>query len=614
MSTEQNSGQNDDTPLENGAEIIKRFGGIRPMAGKIDIPVTTVQGWKKRDTIPAARRDLVLAAARDHDIDLSGLVPEAVSGPQTTEKTDPVQSQSQTQSQTESQTDASTDRDMIDSDKDSATNTAGPDRQETRYTQSTSETGQASQTETENYVTMTELNKKLAEMRKTTYIRAFWTSLVLIVLTGAAGAFLLWPEARQIDRQIETNNQRLVSLENEVSDIDRDVGDMKGKLERNSQDTQIGDRDFFGGFMPEDMNRRLQELGEQTGDLKDQVTELSTRTMDFAKQVQSLDQKDLQARLDRLEREFRGFANSRSVRSMLTTLQSLQGSADGRQQLEKAMSQLRGLVVAQTGAPGTDEGAGGDESVRNSLQQALKQIQGTESPLGKSLEGVDDKNLKAAAMLLAFSQVRSAFGRDRKSFEEDLKVLQSLVDKDNAELKTALERLAPKAKDGVLSSKGLSRELRGLSGEIVVASLKGEDVSIQEKAKARLNELLEVKKDGELVTGNDTQKKIVRAQRFLDEGNVEAALEELNSLEGESRQAASPIIDEAQANLLAKKVEDMMSGTLARKLTGPSGTANADQIYRRLKRELDRATSPGVQKDEESGYVILPKSGTDFLR
>ncbi|MDG3440712.1 COG4223 family protein [Nitrospirillum amazonense] len=45
--------------------IVERFGGIRPMAAKLGIPVTTVQGWKKRGHIPPNRRaDLEAAASR----------------------------------------------------------------------------------------------------------------------------------------------------------------------------------------------------------------------------------------------------------------------------------------------------------------------------------------------------------------------------------------------------------------------------------------------------------------------------------------------------------------------------------------------------------------------
>ena len=64
-------------PLKNAAEIIERFGGIRPMAAKIDTPVTTVQGWKKRDVIPGTRRAQIMDAASEHNIDISDLT-EAV--------------------------------------------------------------------------------------------------------------------------------------------------------------------------------------------------------------------------------------------------------------------------------------------------------------------------------------------------------------------------------------------------------------------------------------------------------------------------------------------------------------------------------------------------------
>jgi len=44
-------------------QIIERFGGIRPMAAKLDTPVTTIQGWKKRGIIPQPRHSEILAAA-----------------------------------------------------------------------------------------------------------------------------------------------------------------------------------------------------------------------------------------------------------------------------------------------------------------------------------------------------------------------------------------------------------------------------------------------------------------------------------------------------------------------------------------------------------------------
>lgn len=58
--------------LPDAATVIDAFGGIRPMAHTLDIPVTTVQGWKQRGKIPNNRVVAILSAAREHDVDLSG--------------------------------------------------------------------------------------------------------------------------------------------------------------------------------------------------------------------------------------------------------------------------------------------------------------------------------------------------------------------------------------------------------------------------------------------------------------------------------------------------------------------------------------------------------------
>ncbi len=65
----------DSKPLETSlsdADIIERFGGIRPMASRIGVAVTTVQGWKIRGHIPENRRQEVLRAARDQGVELNG--------------------------------------------------------------------------------------------------------------------------------------------------------------------------------------------------------------------------------------------------------------------------------------------------------------------------------------------------------------------------------------------------------------------------------------------------------------------------------------------------------------------------------------------------------------
>ncbi|MEZ5648797.1 MAG: hypothetical protein R3E60_07710 [Alphaproteobacteria bacterium] len=59
--------------------VIAAFGGIRPMATKLGISFTTVQGWKTRAQIPPARWPEVEAAAKANGIDLASLPSAAMS-------------------------------------------------------------------------------------------------------------------------------------------------------------------------------------------------------------------------------------------------------------------------------------------------------------------------------------------------------------------------------------------------------------------------------------------------------------------------------------------------------------------------------------------------------
>ena len=54
----------------NAEAVVARFGGIRPMATKLGIPVTTVQGWRGRGHIPDNRVDEIRRAAAEHGVDL----------------------------------------------------------------------------------------------------------------------------------------------------------------------------------------------------------------------------------------------------------------------------------------------------------------------------------------------------------------------------------------------------------------------------------------------------------------------------------------------------------------------------------------------------------------
>jgi len=76
-------------PTITDGEIIERFGGIRPMASKLGVAVTTVQGWKERGHIPEGRLSQIIAAAATHGVDI-GIAPPPVSEPVTAPVSVPV--------------------------------------------------------------------------------------------------------------------------------------------------------------------------------------------------------------------------------------------------------------------------------------------------------------------------------------------------------------------------------------------------------------------------------------------------------------------------------------------------------------------------------------------
>lgn len=596
-------------PLENGAEIIKRFGGIRPMAGKIDIPVTTVQGWKKRDTIPAARRDLVIEAAHEHGINLVDLVPDfgqklesdAQEGSEYSGQDETASPTIESDSQNEPSHEESAYRNQDDEDmqEPGPANTATQDHASQSGAQKPkpSHNNSFHPSRQQEYVTMEQMNEKMKQIQQNSIRRSLWGAAVMIVVIAGAAAFLLWPVAQKTQDTIETNSKRLVSLEKGVSDLDQKLDETQGK--RGS---------FFGGIIPEKVNKRLEELGQSTQEIRDRVSDLSNQASEMAKDISSGDSAAIKKRLLELESRFSEFTGVSSLNNVLATLGEYQSGPGGQARLQDAMKRLSALVE---NTQKNENSRQADDKSAKDIEKALEGEKGKETELGQVLEGVENNNLKAAAMLLAFTQVRSSLNRDNTSFKSDLEILRSLVPEENKDLRKTLDQLAPKAEEGILTPSGLSDQLRSMSGEIVSASLKGEDVSISEKAKAKMNEMISIEKNGELVTGNETQKKINKAQDLLEKGDVEQAVKVLEELNPESKKAAQPVLQQAYARLDAQALQEMLKETIASNLAGGTPMTSSMKgriMLQRIKKEIDTATSPGVFTDPESGYSILPRN------
>ncbi len=541
--------------LDNAVEVIERFGGIRPMASKMNVPVTTVQGWKKRNTIPEDRVEDVVKAAKEHNIDLSGIEKARAS-------------------------------------------VANENTQKTQPSSSKLEKPEA----TPQDILMAEIRSSTQNAIRT----SIWATVILLLLTVAAAVFMFAPQARQVTQ----NTAELENMKGEVGMLGEEVRDVNQRTS------------FMRKIIPEELQNKVDELQTQARNVQENVEQLAVKADTIQEALFSDQAGSLSQRLMVLEKEFEGFKGMPQLSALAGRVETLEKTMSGQAQLDDAIKELTAMLGDVDGRVGqmagdveqnTEQVAALEDKM---LEEELAKAQDNETALGETLEGVTRQDMKAAVTLLAFSQLRESLNR-QAPFEEDL-VLLDRVAGDDPEFKAALERLAPHANGGVLSSEGLSQEFKGLAGEIVFDSLKGEDVSFFDRMKARFTDALKVEKDGELVNGTDTQTIVARAQKQLDEGDVKGAVATLNQLEGEAADKAQPFIDQAQATAMTGDVENALQTMIISNIGQSLGDVempslngmNAESVFDALKEQA--AEQPDVIRDEDSGFSILPRKQGGF--
>lgn len=517
----------------NAEEIIERFGGLRPMSTKTDIPVTTIQGWKKRGTIPENRMDEILLAARTHNIDLLGLSSSpAAKVEKSTEK--PVELPKKTAPN------------LPDTDDKKAVNAAP-------YAASTSEDKEFKPQEKSNVHVLHDkipediLTERLAAAEKRAVKKSAFMSGIMFTLGIGAIAVLLWPKAQDMDARINNNGRDVAQIYNEIRDM-KSGGS------------------FLDGVIPKEWTDQITALTAQATSLKDQAVQVQTQVGEALKQAETLTSDVLgqnagsfDDRITRLESHLSAVVADPQLNAFLGKIQGMAGTVTGEKVLDGAMQELNRKILEFQGAP--QELAGYLDAVRSQSPE-----------LGETFQNVPAEDMKAAALLLAFEQMRGALNRDGQPYAEDLELLKNFVGENNTELQASIDRLAPHAQSGVLTMGGLGNEFRTLAGNAVVSSLKGEGVGFEEKAKARLNELFSVEKNGELISGTDTQSKLAKTKSYLDAGDLDKAIASAKTLDGEAAQTMAPWINEAEKTQAAQTLTNILDYNIDLRTSGAENT------------------------------------------
>lgn len=521
--------------IENAAEVIELFGGIRPMAKKIGAAVTTVQGWKKRDTIPAGRRQMILDAATEHEIDLSSVI-DGAAAPEEASASGPANENQQ--ETTERLGDEAAENDSETSPEEAVAETAAIaaavesvlDKSEPVVLSdkvsgtSVPPAGSGIKAEPRS------LDKRLRQTETNAIKKSTWINFTLLFIGLAAiGAYLLF------GGQDKANQQRLGALE-------EDVGELRGDV-----DAVKGEQSFLKTLIPQDLDDRIQRIQDQATEAQQKVNNAIATARVVSSDVLGDDAGTLEERVAKLQEHAAG---SEKIQALLARIQGMSEADIGQGKLDNVMAQLNQALAGAKGNLGVTE--------------ALDKARESTPDLNETFSEVPKQELKAAAMLLGMTQLRSALNRDNEAFGEDLQLLKNLVGGDdetaqeNSALLQALDKLAPSAQEGVLTPSGLTREFRTLAGEAVVESLKGEDVSLGDKVTARFSDLLKVEKDGELVNGTPTQETISEAENMLEGGDISGAIAAIQELDGPAGAVMQPWLKQAKSTFLADSLKGFL--------------------------------------------------------
>ena len=356
--------------IENAQEVIERFGGIRPMATKLNIPVTTVQGWKKRNVIPGNRRHELLEAAQAPDVQIQDVL-SASSSPANENVTASVPS---------SPVQTSHGEENVHFARDDAHENArrGHEPADPRVLERASG---------ENF---DDIVKQIAKAERKAVGKSVAVSMFFVLLAFVAGIVLFRSQPVPRDEIVDMKLD-LRKVQSEMDNVRREQSSLLS-IPKNLQDQISG----------------LQDQAKQVQSSVSQAMATAKGLSDGALQS------GLEDRLGQLEEQVKSQELSPAISDMFARMQALQKSVAGQEQLGRSVSELTAIVQSM------QEQDGG---VNNVLEQAREQS----TSLSQTFEGVPTQDLKAAAMLLGFSQLRSTLRRDNQPFENDLQLLMNLV-------------------------------------------------------------------------------------------------------------------------------------------------------------------------------------------
>jgi uroporphyrinogen-III synthase len=485
--------------------VIAAYGGLRPLASRLGITASTVQGWKERGVVPEARLREVMDALAEDGIGHDGFWKEGRKYMQ----------------------DGGTPKTYID--PQGRERRRGPDRRQTppvfdengnvvspNYTGPDRRSG----VDRRDRIAQKEIrirNEKWRFFNRTIISTAFLTCGFLYAAT-----FLLAPEYLSLSQDAKR-----------VAEMDAQMKAMDARLK------QLQSQTTASAPIGASISHGIEELSNAAGGVANTIGSTVGNVAGVAGHALSSGDTG---------------SNIRQLLQVLSNLSYVASTPEGRAQLAASLPKIKTIMKSATSAG----------KVNTAVDDLRKQDPAMKTVLGH----VETNDLAAAALLLTLNEFRSDINTGR-AFEDDLLIIQKFAG-DDPEMQKSLRRLAPYAKTGVLSRARLQKELKATAGDIVMAKLKGEDATVQDKVMQRFAKLVKIRKVGD-ISGDTPDAVVARAQLLLDKGDVRGAMTELNKLEGPEAQAAAPFMNQAAGSLLAEDSSALLMQMIMGKLSTSGG-------------------------------------------
>ncbi|CAO3401529.1 mitofilin family membrane protein [Azospirillum palustre] len=559
--------------------IVERFGGIRPMAHKLDTPVTTVQGWKKRGAIPLARHADLRAAAAKHrikldDADLDAatpsedrptdasaatvIIPPAAASvttidvvpvvepipaaspadtiPDTISGADTLPPGATAGAVTELQsadalippatpigaTDSLGDLPKSDAEKAEDTKTESIKSGGTKTTSSTTSWTPSGTTGSAGYSRSADAEPVRPTIAPTpSYIEeprsggGFATALSVVALLVGAAA-LSEPWWGPALPGWPASPPPAAS-----------------------------------GAAPAAADPALRSQIQQ---LADRVGKLEQRPAAAGNGSASVDVSALTQRIDALEKRPAATPDTGATAS----------AAEAQKALADRLAALEQKVTAASG------NAQAAQELRGEVDALKQQV----TSVNQAVSERQDAATAAQALVLAAGQLRASLSGGQP-FQQDLQAVRALNIAD-AGVTQPLDAVAPYAAKGIPTRAQLTDRFQPLAGEIVRAEIRGEGNSWIDSAVGKLSTLVTVRREGGGVVGTTADAVVARAEAALAAGNLAKAVEELSTLQGPAAQTAAPWLADAKARVAADQAARQLNDRAIALMTtaaGGKGTA-----------------------------------------